>query len=376
MQEFVRGVRHDLRNPSLPIVAVQISRVISWEGGRAAWNSIQDQQRRQGEVIRSLSVVPAIDLELVDFIHIAGYDQNRLGRRLAEAMQFLRGESKKGKPPIAIRKISVRQLPTSTMGDVVIEFDNVIGKLQSLGRPAGFSLSTAKGPASGIIRITLDGDRAILQTGVPLCDLASCQVSYGAGLDPYCNITDSADRSLPVFGPLATTGPRALTPMVRTVSVSPFQPSAGKLHDLSYPQDLSALGLTPRTFTTYPAHFCNLHDDIVAATVSDPLIYLACRVNCSEPMKLAALLGYDGPVKMWIDGKQVFHDPDGTNPAVIDRRRIAMDAAAGDHAVLVALGSNNRAAWGIFLRFERLDVPKNALKLGPGNYVLPAVSPL
>jgi hypothetical protein len=31
-------------------------------------------------------------------------------------------------------------------------------------------------------------------------------------VDPYCNITDAADRSLPVFGPLPVGASRALLP--------------------------------------------------------------------------------------------------------------------------------------------------------------------
>ena len=35
-------------------------------------------------------------------------------------------------------------------------------------------------------------------------------------------------------------------------------------------------------------------------------------------MSLALRLGYDGPVKVWVDGTPVFHDPAGSNPARID----------------------------------------------------------
>jgi hypothetical protein len=92
-------------------------------------------------------------------------------------------------------------------------------------------------------------------------------------------------------------------------------------------------------------------------------------------MKLAICLGYDGPVKAWIDGKEVFHDPEGTNPAWEDRGKAEIPAAPGSHEVLVALGSNKNNAWGIYLRFERLDVTKAQLKAGPGSYVLPTVKP-
>ena len=74
-------------------------------------------------------------------------------------------------------------------------------------------------------------------------------------------------------------------------------------------------------------------------------------------MKLAALLGYDGPMKVWVDGKLKFHDPEGIEPAPCRaRRRSKFTAGRGRHEVLIALGSNRGAAWGICLAFERLEL--------------------
>ena len=372
MQEFVRAVRQDLHHPSLPIVAVQISRVVGWGSAAAHWNSIQDQQRRLSESIRNLLVVPAIDLDLVDPIHIAGKDQNRLGRRLAEAMWVLHGQVKKLPPPIVVRKISVQTNPVSGLADIVVEYANVVGKLQAGGRPAGFEIVGTDAFTPRIFRIDLEKNRAILHAIMSPYDVAAYQLYYGFGLAPYCNITDQADRSLPVFGPLPVGKLRAMTPFARAISVSAFQPSAGKLHDLACPPDLAVLELTPRTF---PTDFSNLHEEIMAGSQPDAVVYYACRVQCSEPMKLAAWLGYDGPVKLWVDGRQIYHDPNGTNPAQPGKSQTRFAAGAGEHTVLVALATNNRAAWGIFLRFERLDVAQSKIKLGQGSYTMPTISP-
>ena len=85
----------------------------------------------------------------------------------------------------------------------------------------------------------------------------------------------------------------------------------------------------------------------------------------------SVLLGYDGPVKLWIDGKQLFHDPAGANPAIADAHTIAFEAGRGRHEALIALGTNNGAAWGVFLRFERRDV--SASKLKDGHYKMPKI---
>jgi hypothetical protein len=90
-------------------------------------------------------------------------------------------------------------------------------------------------------------------------------------------------------------------------------------------------------------------------------------------MKLAALLGYDGPVKFWIDRRELFYDPDGTNPAVQDDKHIPLDLKAGKHPVLVALGSNFGQAWGCFLRFERTDVTARQIRQGPEAYAMPVI---
>jgi hypothetical protein len=76
---------------------------------------------------------------------------------------------------------------------------------------------------------------------------------------------------------------------------------------------------------------------------------------------------------VWVDGKLKFHDPDGINPAVAGEEKIKFSASRGQHEVLVALGSNFGKAWGVFLAFERFDVPKALIKKGPGNYLLPKI---
>jgi hypothetical protein len=147
-------------------------------------------------------------------------------------------------------------------------------------------------------------------------------------------------------------------------------PSAGKLEGLAYPPSLDALRLEERSFSS---GFCDRHLEIGPRAPQDELMYYACRIDCPEAMRLAVWLGYDGPVKVWIDGDQVYHDPEGTNPANPADARIPWQAAPGQHTVLVALGTNGGRAWGIFLRLERLDVALHARLQGPGYYTLPAV---
>lgn len=366
MRHFVAAVRRDAGDPRLPVAMVQISRVIGWASG-AAWNSIQDQQRRLPQVIRGLTVVPAIDLPLDDAIHISGAGQYVLGARLARAMQALRAGRRAGLPPPALKTVTLET--ARGMGVVVVDFEHVAGRLRSGDRPSGFAIVTQSG-AHNHYDIQLDGPRARIRSSLPESELAGAVLHYGYGTDPYCNIGDAAGRPLPVFGPVRLGKARALSPFIRELRVSAFQPSAGRLENLDCPASLDGLGMTPRVF---PETFCSLHPEIAQRGTADEVVYYACRFSCKEPMRLRVILGYDGPVKAWADGRQVFHDPNGINPARAEKGMAAFDADAGSHELVIALGTNHAKAWGIFLRLERLDVPQRRVERGPGHYEMPAI---
>jgi len=358
MQALIRAFRRDLKLPELPIAIVQIATVYGL-GDFPNWNDIQEQQRRLPKVIPHLTTVPAIDLGLDDLIHISGKDQITLGRRLAAAMRWLKTGN--GMPPIEPKKLRITYNKATATADVIVTFDNVVGGLQADGKPWGFSLE-ADGPKDVIFRVDLDGNQAILHTMLSVTDINERVLYYGQGCSPYCNITDGAGRAVPVFGPMRLGEPRAFTPYVRAPRVSAPLPLQGNIAELACPAKLDA---QPREF---PTNLVDIHLDAGRAT-SPQVQYVACRLRCPEAMKLALLLGYDGPVKAWVDGKAVFCDPKGTNPAVPDESSTPLDLTAGEHEVVIALGLNGDRAWGLYLRFERKDVTKGQLK--KDGFVLP-----
>lgn len=365
MDGLVRSMRRDLADARLPIVAVQISRYSRRGAGAEWWDSIREQQRRLGERIDRLAVVPAIDLPMDDLIHISGTGQNELGRRCAEAMLVLREGRKAGMPPIEVRDVTVRPNPTTGAADVVVRFRNVTGSLRSPGRPTGFSAECHATPLSPF-RVDLEGDRAVLRMSCQVSE-ADGAVYYGQGLDPYCNIVDEANRSIPAFGPLPmrASKPRAVTPYINHLRVSEVLPGVS-IRKLGCP-DTAALKLKPRRFE---GGFCDRHRELEKA--GEALVYYAAEFRCARPMKLKALLGYDGPVKVWVDGKAVFCDPAGTNPARPEDAVIPFPVKEGTHEILVALGSHG-AAWGIFLRLERADVSTSQLRKNPQGMQMPEI---
>jgi len=204
MKKFVSATRKALGEPRLPFVVVQIARVFGIENrDAAAWNSVRDQQRRLGKVIDRLAVVPAIDLELDDSIHISGEGQIRLGRRLADAALAMIDPTCGAKRPIELKEVKCSIDRYMQAVNITVRFANVVGELTAPGRPEGFAICDASGKVLPVIyRTETTGNRVLLRTTLVPADTKGLQLYYGFGCSPYCNITDHADRSLPAFGPL------------------------------------------------------------------------------------------------------------------------------------------------------------------------------
>jgi hypothetical protein len=62
-------------------------------------------------------------------------------------------------------------------------------------------------------------------------------------------------------------------------------------------------------------------------------------------------IGYDGPVRVWVNGEQVFAGP-GTNPAIPDQTSVPVKLQHGRNRVVIALDTNGGKAQGVFGRIE------------------------
>lgn len=365
MKNLVAAFRRDFHDKFLPVAIVQLARVIGRVEDSRAWDSIRDQQYRLPRSIPNLAVVPAIDLRLDDTIHIEGTDQNRLGKRLAQAVQTLRFGRQTAVRPIELAGVSCRPL----RGAIVVEarFHNVVGQLRAPGSPMGFSL-LAYGNIEHAFAVELRGSRALVRAQFPPNRLWDAALYYGHGTNPVCNIIDEADRSLPAFGPLPLAPPRAMTPFITTLDVGTFLPAPANWKSLSPPGPSMVRQFKHRSFQ---GPFCDLHNEIGARGRKDEMVCFAKRFRCDEPMNLALHLGYDGPVKVWIDEKELVFDPNGTNPASLSKAISKFMANAGNHQLIIALGTARGKAWGIFLELERADVPARLITKGVGAYRMP-----
>ncbi|MBN8525233.1 MAG: sialate O-acetylesterase [Planctomycetes bacterium] len=353
MQELVAAVRADLGQPELPWVIVQIGRVVEDNDQRSAmWNSVQEQQRRLPETIAHCDVVPAVDLDLDDLIHIATTSYPALATRMARVAARLALGDRGEKP--AIQPASVRFVegrPPFTAA-VEVRFANVVGGLRCPGLAHGFALVDRQHrDVHAIHRVVLDGDRAILRlTGAALAGL---QLMYGRGHDPICNVIDARGMAVPVFGPLPIAGLPALTPWFLRWKRSPIRPGEDILA-LPRPSDDDPEA-QDRPFAS--KDFVNCHGEWEG---NSGHVGFTGHVDLPEDMEVELRFGYDGPFRLWVDDEEVHTDMAGTNPAIQDRHKTVRRLPAGRHRLAVLMALNGGRAWGFFLRMARLDVDGGA----------------
>lgn len=358
MKTLVAATRKHFGQPDLPWVIVQLGRFVA-AGNGEPWSQIRELQRTLPTRIRRLLTVPAIDLSLDDAIHISSEGFGKLGRRLALAAASL-AHGKKVELPQLVKIHPVRSEPGIGIIQEV-EFSGVKGKLVSAGEPSGFSYVGESGaPQSTLYRITLAGNRARLWlNGNP-----EGWVGYGLGHNPYCNVTDERGLPLPAFGPSMVGIPRALLPYLTQWNASPLLPTGKPLAKLQ-PADLAKPVYAAKTYGD-SGGFVNEHPNWENQSGQQ---YFSAALDLPERMKLKFLMGYDGPFRIWLDGKPLFMDLKGTNPAIADASSKTVALAAGRHRIAVAMDLNDGRAWGFFLRFQRLDV--TAAQIRSGNYAKP-----
>ena len=347
---FFRAVRRDLRAPALPIAIVQLARLIAASDTDAPyWDTIRDAQRRMPRRLRHLLAVPALDLSHQDSIHLDEPSQITLGRRLAQAMRTLLGEPGALPPPVELDRVAIRYRRRQGQYDVHVHFRNVVGALQAAGRPSGFSF----GPDGRDLayRTDLEGDCAILH-----CTQEVPSVAYGHGLNPYCNIADAAGRPLPAFAfqPL-------VLPFVRGPYATHFQLSAPLFGDLpvsqATPQMAQGLAYAPAANQSP----YGLFPDRLQYADRNGIRFFRTAYLAPRALDLDLALGYDGNVKVFVDGKPVYTDEQGRNPIILASHLVHQHWAKGRHEILVAVAMNQARTWGISLALETAPARKDDL---------------
>jgi hypothetical protein len=366
MKKLVEASRRDLKLPRLPWFIVQLARHFTDPAGPRGWNSVQEQQRLLPSKIKFLETVPAIDLPCDDGIHVGSAGFPRLALRLASAAdRIVHGNKHEQRPPQLRGIREVGKSPDDY--SIEVSYDNVPGGLQSHDEPSGFMFTSPEGtPRNLIYNISLHGDTAKLHIGMK--PRGGVQLWYGQGYSPRCNITDGRGFALPVFGPvdIDRTAPKALTPFVYHWRVTGIIPTGKKLDQVDLP-DMNALGATTKTYA--PDGFINENPSWVGKRGQ---AFFHSRLNLSEPMKLEFLMGYDGPFRLWLDGKNFFTNMAGANPCFADESAKTVALSAGDHDIHIGMDLAEGSSWGFFLRFARKDVTR--AQILSGEFVKPTAS--
>jgi len=378
MKKLVEETRADLGQPRLPWIIVQLARFFNVGPDYPLWNNIQEQQRLLPQKIKYLETVPAIDLAMDDFIHVGAKGFIALGDRMARAADRLVCGNKKEKRPPQLRQILYRSPSARDMSPgVEVIYDDVVGELKSTGEPDGFVLINPDGSATpSFYKMTVLGNRVQLNAQAVLPK--GSRLSYGHGYVPHCNITDGRGFPLPVFGPSEIEGDQAagFLPYVTKWRVSEVVVVNKPLDKVSCPE----LELLHPQVKTYGEHgFAANLDGFICERPAWQLqgkstghAYFQATLNLDEPMKLQVLIGYDGPIRLWIDGKSFFTDMKGVNPCVPDKASKIIELKRGAHDVRVGMDLKDGATWGFFLRFRRKDV--SSAKLRAGDFAKPTYS--
>jgi Carbohydrate esterase, sialic acid-specific acetylesterase len=208
--DFIGAVRRDFNQPELPFYFVQIGRFVQGADPKF-WNAVRDAERRLPERVSNTAVISVIDLELDDRIHVGTQGLKRAGRRLARvALHELFGQPGGYTPTLD----KVSRGPDNTLlvkmkGVNTPERQNLSLGQESYGlRPerhiSGFSIRKDDGTDVPLIfeaTVGASKDTVILKLEGKIPDGAN--LWYGWGYDPFCNLTDSTDMAVPVFGPIS-----------------------------------------------------------------------------------------------------------------------------------------------------------------------------
>ena len=167
---------------------------------------------------------------------------------------------------------------------------------------------------------------------------------------------------------IARVQPIRLTRHVQDWRASPALPLDGTFEALEYPRDINALRLAAHRIAN---DFAAINLDRLKGIKESAAVFLLARFQAFARTQVCADLGYDGPVKAWLDGRPLFDFPRGTSPREIEARP-EFEAGPGEHEVLVAFGANEGIAWGIRLRLLSAGEETPLGHHVPESVVLPA----
>jgi peptidoglycan/xylan/chitin deacetylase (PgdA/CDA1 family) len=203
---LIDSFRRDIGRPDLPVLIVQIGRVILRDSVMDHnWEAIRNIQLQLITKRPNLFLTTGIDLELDDCVHFSTRGNQRLGARLGElALTHVYGLPGHG-DQIRPQSIALKKDSVSGSSYLLLHYQGVTGKLKTDGLPSCFEIRFGKEIRLShvISKIQTDpGDGAGLRLYLSALPEEPVSLYCGAGTNPHMNITDSLDMPVPAFGPL------------------------------------------------------------------------------------------------------------------------------------------------------------------------------
>lgn len=206
MLNLIDRIRLDLDAPELPFIFAQVSRYVYSEDLGATWERGREIQRGLPAKRPHVYMVPTIDLPLSDLIHVSAEGQRRVGMRMADVALNYVYQVPGRATPIDFASAEVMPAISPYQQPVRVRFSGVNGRLVANGRLWGFETRAVEGNTKPLPKpwaVELDpehGDCVILWLNAPVEE--PVDLYYGAGMNPYVNLTDERDMAVPAFGPV------------------------------------------------------------------------------------------------------------------------------------------------------------------------------
>ncbi len=206
-RRLFESFRQDCGNPELAIVMVQLSRYVCGldDPKNMRWVSVREQQRLFQNYNGKIAIIPALDLDVIDGLHLTADSAQELGRRSAEAMLTITGEAGAQAMPPELESIESGWDSDIMSPTIIVRYRSLMGDLRSNGRATGFMLFHDGQTVNAISYVELKGNTAIVHLSRNERNTEPADkftIAYGGICHCYVNITDGAHRPLPGFGPL------------------------------------------------------------------------------------------------------------------------------------------------------------------------------
>jgi uncharacterized protein len=123
---------------------------------------------------------------------------------------------------------------------------------------------------------------------------------------------------------------------------SALQPAQESIFNVTLPP--AGLSYEPLKLVT-SENFCDVR---VFHNGKHGLLYLRAVVKRPVAAQGKIIYGADGPIRLWLNGKELGTFPDATNPAVAEAYKTPVTWQQGDNEIIIALMTNLGRAWGVF----------------------------